>query len=920
MEGKDVVLLFAVDEWGDSHRSEAAIVKSLLREVAAVRLESAPTHSCLQFSSTLSTPLTISSAWSPHHSDVPTYRDLATEPAIQTVLQDLPDTQRHVVTIEEVEELETWEQRVRSRLLGEKGVKAVVLPTTVLQCCLKLLNCCYPRAVFACIDLSQPANCLVATSYADIATLRVLAALQRTNPAHLHEEKQAEEAKYDRKLTLISYKIADSALLSALRTRLGGLTLNSQPVRLESSLFRPCLGLSASFLDQLQCPFLLSPAFNPRPESPEALEIPEQEEITAFLASLNPAFDTSRDIPSDSDYESRVKAAVFAPFQGVRVLVLSETVIQEVCERVLRLRDYQPDCLVCDVNLDQPERTQCARNSTDFGRINLLRAFDEFKSAASEELDEDMKAAAREGEMEGVERRDTGLEVKEKTAFLPEIPLVATILAQTALPEQAKDKETVQERPPIPPICEETGSSLAEEVKLEGKEPDLEPVAALEAKRSEEVKIEEVPAPQCPVEAERPVVPGLEMQESAALPVQQPPVAALPASQADFHPIPCEFPPSQSFSGTPMSPNPYFELEKTDIEPFPPLPVPFSASDGLLVSQVLETPTDSLVSASNPCLNDRKRLLSELNTRLNRDLVETLVGEMGLCGRIEGKSPAEEAISQAMEELDWVKERFSGLSSRLAQTSQDLRETCAGQREDIGKLTQELGAIQAKEREMQGKLAKQAREMLEKGRLLRQSLEERQKHALELNLQITSLQEPIPKPAKVVISEVSISETGSLKAQIFLRSFHSCTVQAHLYNYFNYSQKFPLALTPGHSSYELGIYHHYPLGPMGLLIENSSSKPLGDYYNFTNDLEKGPDIPFEETFVAQNCGNIREIEEGLSEQGRQTLRTLAVAWKYPKLELLEHFLATVRSRQSEGLAQVCWSLRNSGLLFAGLAF
>jgi len=249
-----------------------------------------------------------------------------------------------------------------------------------------------------------------------------------------------------------------------------------------------------------------------------------------------------------------------------------------------------------------------------------------------------------------------------------------------------------------------------------------------------------------------------------------------------------------------------------------------------------------------------------------------------------------------------------------------LSEVSAEQREDIGELTRELGEIQAKEREMQGKLARNVREMIEKGRFLRQSLEERQKVALELSARIESLREPVQKPPKVVIKEVSISETGSLKAQIFLRSFHSYQVQAHLYGTNGYSQKFPLSLTQGNNSYEFGIYHNYQLGYLGLVIENLNSEPLGQYKNFYNDLEKGEDLPFEETFVARNSAGIHAFERELTAEGRQTLRTLAVAWRHPKAELLEHFLSTVRSRQGEGLSQVCWSLRNSGLLFAGLGF
>jgi len=935
-------LLFATEKREDAQAPETAIARDLLQEIADLRLEAAPTKSCLQYSQalrTLNPPFTLSSAWSPHHSDPVGYCDIATEAEIET-FADLREVQRHVVAVEAEETLESWELRVRNRLFGaERGVRAVVMPITVLQCCLKLVNCTCPQAVFAYIDLSQPAKCRATAFYADIRGLGVLAALRQTDPVDLKQPKAAEEEKFDRKLILINCEIANSPLLPALKRRLESLTFTSQPLRLESPLYRPSLKLAADLLELLHCPFLLKCRLNPSTGSSEALEIPKKEEIKDLFASLKLPFASF----SDSSDEASLITTIYGPFEGVRVLILSKEVMREVCEDVLRLRDYQPDSLVSDVHLDQPHLTQTARNSTEFSRIKMLRSIDEFKSVISEEPDEDMRAAVRENILEWTEEEGKVEESGEVGLGSREIEVKAAVLVQEVPPKpilEDSPANLVQAIPSNPPILEVPPVPLPEpQVKLE-ETPLPEPRPAQEQHADSVQTAKEVIAgiltdfvpseaekrPESPWEVEKSydfetieeaLVP--EMREvTAVLPILEtaelPKEPILPLLHADSHPIPSELPPSQSFSDIPPSPSPYLTPVKADLEPLPSLPAP---ADFLVISEVLEPPTEPLLS-SIPCLDGRKKLLYDLNMKLNRDLVETLIGEMGLCSGDRTKSPAEEAISQAMGELDWVRGRFLDLSGCLARTSKGLSGVSAEQREDIGELTRELGEIQAKEREMQGKLARNVREMIEKGRFLRQSLEERQKVALELSARIKSLREPVQKPPKVEIKEVSISETGSLKAQIFLRSFHSYQVQAHLYGANGYSQKFPLSLTQGNNSYEFGIYHNYQLGYLGLIIENLNSEPLGPYYNFCNDLEKGEDLPFEETFVARNSAGIYAFERELTAQGRQTLRTLAVAWRHPKIELLEHFLSTVRSRQGEGLSQVCWSLRSSGLLFAGL--
>jgi hypothetical protein len=360
----------------------------------------------------------------------------------------------------------------------------------------------------------------------------------------------------------------------------------------------------------------------------------------------------------------------------------------------------------------------------------------------------------------------------------------------------------------------------------------------------------------------------------------------------------------------------------------PPHPVAYFAPQGsLLISQALDTPAEPLMSSSNTPLDsseipleDRKTLLSKLNMRLNHELSETLLGELGPCSRDEEKSPAEEIIAKALEELDWVRKRFMGLSRCLGQASLNLTEIGVEQRENIEQLARELGEVQEKERETQGKLSANVLKMIEKGKSIREEIEARRKASADIQAQIDQLQTPIIKPPKVVICDISISKTGSLKAQVFLRSFHSCPAVAHIYNYTGHSCRINVVLTPGNNPCELGPYHVHPREYLGLIFEKEDSTPLGEYWNFLNELSIEEQGNFEDTLVARNFPQVAEIERKLSSQGKEILRTLAVAWKNPTIELVDHFLATIRSREEEGLMAVCWRLRNTGLLFAGLGF
>ena len=88
-----------------------------------------------------------------------------------------------------------------------------------------------------------------------------------------------------------------------------------------------------------------------------------------------------------------------------------------------------------------------------------------------------------------------------------------------------------------------------------------------------------------------------------------------------------------------------------------------------------------------------------------------------------------------------------------------------------------------------------------------------------------------------------------------------------------------------------------------------------------NEYTRTDAIPatFEDTFVAQNYpGEIQEMTREMSWESKAILKTLAINWANPKPEQLDMLIATIRTHAAEGLAAVCWRLRNSGLIFVGL--
>ena len=926
MEGRKLVLLFSVSTPVFASPS----IKSLLNQISTIgeiTIETATTRNCIQFSKSLlpQSQFVVSNVWDPHYSDTISRMDVASEEDLQRAVEGVKGSQVHIVRRSDLETVQDWEDGVSDRFRMDcGGVRILVVPPSTFHLCLRLANSPSPTASFAFLDFASPSNTVTGPSLVDLPCIP-----QFPIPPPF----------ISRNLLLINSQVFLDDNFQVIKDRIEGLSFKSLPIRIESSIHRQSIELSHSLQSSFHCDIYLNPALNPSPDSEFALDIPDESELTEFINSLTVPITK---LPDFSAYENKLKSTVFMQFSGYRILVVSEDVLREICENVLRIGKLEEESLIVDVNLDFPERTKIVRNSEDFGSFNLLQSLD--KMSNSGEIDEEEKKTA-EMSLEDLKAEEKVLKKEAKSDLLPLTHQISDAISESK-PGIHKNSLNFDERTlklSIKSLSDSLTNELFESVlgSLYG-DMGLEKVNSVVVREEEEEKAEEIEGNSGKWESD--TVSSKELgkeigkfrmnwdKSESEMSQKQASDTEISEKMPEKTEIIVEMP---ILEGN-IEKETVMEEEKTvsRVEmvekqvDFPEIQVNCE-SIGSISQLSLEIPTYSPVLAEIPCetrsdpSTDHQKRLSSLNSLLNRRISDTIIEKISLCSKLPVESDLEMTILKSIMEENMIEKRVNELEECIERIKGNVRDRRREVKEEVGKLSEELMEIQEKEREMQRKLSEKVREIVLKAGKLREKIEERGRMSQELYREIEVLRVPIEKPQKVVIHGVRVTESGSLQADVVLRSFHSYPVFAHIYNAKNYSKRIPLTLAAGmNTSLGLGRYFEHPIEELGLVFEKVDQKMISNIAGFKNNYIRTDIVPdhFQDTYLAKNTPDLAGVMAELSEQKQQILSEIARAWVHPKLEQVAVVLRVISQPESRELQTVCSRLRSEGLLFAGLDF